>query len=152
MFWTGDADDKFPHGHSVTVQRDTDYLIDHKITETCPSIKISNNNDEHRVNVNTKHSANNVKLMVSCRCKSTHIYIQNKTKFNCLIILLCLYLPVKSINKGCWTFNSASQGATTYVHLNITYYNKNKPVHESCRKLAKDAGFKLFGIKVRLAF
>ena len=77
VFWTGDADDKFPHGHSVTVQRDTDYLIDHKITETCPSVKISNNNDEHRVNVNTKHSANNVKLMVSCRCKSTHIYIQN---------------------------------------------------------------------------
>ena len=68
IFFTSDADSEFPHAKSNTRESDMTYLLDHGITDTCPSLKIYNNKDELRVNVNGA-SQNNVKLLMSCHCK-----------------------------------------------------------------------------------
>ena len=68
IFFTSDADSEFPHASSKTRESDLAYLLNHGITDTCPSLKIYSNTDELRVNVN-QASQNNVKLLISCHCK-----------------------------------------------------------------------------------
>ena len=68
IFFTSDADSEFPHAKSKTRESDMAYMLNHGITDTCPSLKIYNNTDELRVNVNGA-SQNNVKLLMSCHCK-----------------------------------------------------------------------------------
>ena len=67
-FHNEDTDSRFPHHNSKTRESDKEYRDKHKITETCPSVKIVNNNDEDRVSV-AHQSRNNVKLLMSCYCK-----------------------------------------------------------------------------------
>ena len=76
------------------------------------------------------------------------------------IIFVCgLFFAVKDIYRGCWLTNN---GFGNLLENNLTYYgssynaNKDtyslKPVFESCKKLAKNAGKGWFGIKVRILF
>ena len=76
IFFTSDADSEFPHAESKTRKSDLAYLLNHGITDTCPSLKIYNNTDELRVNVDGG-SQNNVKLLMSCHCKLRFTWLPN---------------------------------------------------------------------------
>ena len=67
-FHNEDTNSRFPHHDSKIRESDKEYRDKHKITETCPSVKIVNNDDEARVSV-AHQSRNNVKLLMSCYCK-----------------------------------------------------------------------------------
>ena len=66
IFHTSDADTHFPHENSKTRKKDTEFLLDHGIKETCPSMKVYHNNEELRTNVNPQ-STDNVALLMSCQ-------------------------------------------------------------------------------------
>ena len=68
IFHTSDADTDFPDDYSKTVDKDTYYLKNHGITDTCPTMKIYNNEEELRTYVGVT-SQDNLKLLMSCYCK-----------------------------------------------------------------------------------
>ena len=108
------------------------YLLNHGITDTCPSLKIYNNTDELRVNVNGG-SQNNVKLLMSCHCKlrftmfsKSSAIIQNSLFF--LLVSNKYYL-------GCRNDNDQFTELAEFEGMSIDH----------CRNQAHLSGYTIFG-------
>ena len=68
VFHNSDTENYFPDYIFKTRDNDAHFLSSHGITDTCPSMKVYNNNEELSISVKVdKHGT--LKLLMSCHCK-----------------------------------------------------------------------------------